>query len=119
MVPPMKPLTLLVVIAAVLALAPQALSAHRINRQTPRRAELNLLQSPGILSRWSSSLVDPATRLLRPNTVVHCVGTGTSVRGTYHTLSCSITRSPARVSLSYIALGRYGFLARHVHVTRT
>jgi hypothetical protein len=105
--------------AAVLAAASPAWSARAANRQTPRQAELNLLQSPRILGKWSASFVDPATKLLRSNIVVRCAGVGRQVAGSFHTLRCTVTRAPWRVRLRYVALGRYGFIAQRVRTTRT
>jgi hypothetical protein len=101
---------------AVLAVAAPAWSGRAANRQTPRRAELNLLQSPRILGKWRASFLDPKTKLLRPNIVVRCVGVGRQVAGSFHTLSCNVTLAPWRVHLRYVALGRYGFIAKHVRV---
>ena len=42
----------------------------------------------------------------------------TPTHGRYHTLRCTVTLAPWRVRLRYVALGRYGFIARRVRVTR-
>jgi hypothetical protein len=104
---------------AVLAAASPAWSARAANRQTPRQAELNLLQSPRILGKWRPSFVDPATKLLRSNVVVRCAGIGRPVAGSFHTLRCAVTLAPWRVRLRYVALGRYGFIAQRVRLTRS
>jgi hypothetical protein len=108
-----------VLAVAVLAVASPAWSARAANRQTPRRAELNLLQSPRILGKWRASFLDPQTKLLRSNVVVRCVGVGRAAQGRFHTLGCTVTLAPWRVHLRYVALGRYGFIAQRVRVTRT
>jgi len=104
---------------AVLAVAPPASSARASNRQTPRRAELNLLQSPRILGKWRASFLDPQTKLLRSNIVVHCIGIPPQRRGRFHKLSCTVTLAPWRVRLRYVALGRYGFIAQRLRISRT
>ena len=96
-----------------------AWSARQPSRQTPRQAELNLLRSPRILGRWRPSFLDPHTQLLRPNIVVRCVGAGTAVHGRFYVLRCSVTLAPWRVRLRYVALGRYGFIAKRVSVAST
>lgn len=115
----MKVLCGVLLAVAVLSAASPAWSGRAPNRQTPRRAELNLLQSPRMLGTWRASFLDPTTKLLRSNVVVRCVGTGRRVRGAFHTLRCAVTLAPWRVRLRYVALGRYGFIAQRVRVTRS
>jgi hypothetical protein len=106
-----------VLVALVCLVVSPAWAARQPSRQSPRRAELNLLRSPRMLGRWHTSFLDPRTQLLRPNIVVRCVGASTAVEGRFHTLSCSITLAPWRVRLRYLALGRYGFMAKRVRLT--
>jgi hypothetical protein len=91
------------------ALVPTAHAARAPkDHQTPRQAQIVILSAPRRLERIAPQLIDPSTRLVRSNTQAICRGVGRPVRGTFHTLRCTIRHGSTRVVVRYTAVGHYG-----------
>jgi hypothetical protein len=108
----------IVAVVAALVAATSAWAWKAPNRQPPRSAELNLLHAPRLLGKWNASFIDPKTKLPRSNIVVQCEGVSGEVHGAYHVLRCTVTLAPWQARARYVALGRYGFIAQNVSVSR-
>jgi hypothetical protein len=110
-------------LASVLGVSAAAVAlpawATGMPRHTPRVAQTHVLGAPRVLGRFSPTLLDPRTGLLRNNTTAVCRGIGKPHAGAYATLTCVVSSGHIRVSVRYLAEQRNGFELHRIRVWRS
>ena len=104
---------LLRILACAASLTVTGQSEAAVSHHTKVRAEQNILSARGMLGRWHVGLIDRRTALPRNNVWARCSGRGVAVDGRHTHFGCTIGYHRIRVTVTYLALQRYGFEIRN------